>query len=88
VDELKIDASFVQGAVREPSAAAIVTAVIGLARDLRLAVVAEGSRPTTSWRSVVERGCGVVQGYLFAAPGNADGDRARGAGAGSPMLRH
>jgi diguanylate cyclase (GGDEF)-like protein len=72
VDELKIDASFVQGAVREPSAAAIVTAVIGLARDLRLAVVAEGVETDDQLEAVVERGCGVVQGYLFAAPGSAD----------------
>jgi diguanylate cyclase (GGDEF)-like protein len=72
VDELKIDASFVQGAVREPSAAAIVSAVTGLARDLRLAVVAEGVETDDQLELVVERGCGVVQGYLFAAPGTAE----------------
>lgn len=68
VDELKIDASFVQGAVREPSAAAIVTAVTGLARDLRLAVVAEGVETVGQLEALVEMRCGVVQGYLFAAP--------------------
>jgi diguanylate cyclase (GGDEF)-like protein len=72
VDELKIDASFVQGAVREPSAAAIVSAVTGLARDLRLAVVAEGVETDDQLEVVVERGCGIVQGYLFAAPGSAE----------------
>ena len=72
VDELKIDASFVQGAVREPSAAAIVTAVTGLARDLHLAVVAEGVETDDQLEAVVERGCGHVQGYLFAAPGPPD----------------
>ncbi|MET0555623.1 MAG: EAL domain-containing protein, partial [Vicinamibacteria bacterium] len=72
VDELKIDASFVQSAVREPSAAAIVTAVTGLARDLRLAVVAEGVETDDQLEAVVERGCGIVQGYLFAAPDTAE----------------
>jgi len=88
VDELKIDASFVQGAVREPSAAAIVTAVIGLARDLRLAVVAEGVETDDQLEVVVERGCGVVQGYLFAAPGNADEIERGVLVPGAPMLRH
>jgi diguanylate cyclase (GGDEF)-like protein len=72
VDELKIDASFVQGVVREPSAAAIVTAVTGLARDLRLSVVAEGVETDDQLAAVVERGCGIVQGFLFAAPGDAE----------------
>ena len=71
VDELKIDASFVQGAVREPSAAAIVTAVTGLARDLRLAVVAGGVETDDQLEAVVERGCGVVQ-LLSAALQSAD----------------
>jgi diguanylate cyclase (GGDEF)-like protein len=88
VDELKIDASFVQGAVREPSAAAIVSAVIGLARDLRLAVVAEGVETDDQLELVVERGCGVVQGYLFAAPGSAEEIERSVLLPGVPSLRH
>jgi diguanylate cyclase (GGDEF)-like protein len=90
VDELKIDASFVQGAVREPSAAAIVTAVTGLARDLRLAVVAEGVETDEQLEAVVERGCGVVQGYLFAAPDTAEAIERTvlAVGAFSGPLRH
>jgi diguanylate cyclase (GGDEF)-like protein len=88
VDELKIDASFVQGAVREPSAAAIVTAVTGLARDLRLAVVAEGVETDDQLEAVVERGCGVVQGYLFAAPGAPDDIERSVLAPGAQSLRH
>jgi diguanylate cyclase (GGDEF)-like protein len=88
VDELKIDASFVQGAVREPSAAAIVTAVTGLARDLHLAVVAEGVETDDQLEVVVERGCGHVQGYLFAAPGPADEIERSVLAPGVPGVRH
>jgi diguanylate cyclase (GGDEF)-like protein len=88
VDELKIDASFVQVAVREPSAAAIVTAVTGLARDLRLAVVAEGVETDDQLEAVVERGCRVVQGYLFAAPGSAEEIERQVLDPGAPSRRH
>lgn len=68
IDEVKIDATFVREAARESSAAAIVGAVTGLARELRLAVVAEGVETEDQLAAVTARGCPVVQGYLYGRP--------------------
>jgi EAL domain-containing protein (putative c-di-GMP-specific phosphodiesterase class I) len=50
-DKIKIDQSFISNVVGNPQSAAIVRAVIGLARGLDLAVVAEGVE--TSAQTVV-----------------------------------
>ncbi len=68
VQELKIDRSFISGIVGGTRNAAIATAVIGMARDLSLSVVAEGVE-TAAQRELLQRlRCPYAQGYHFSRP--------------------
>jgi diguanylate cyclase (GGDEF)-like protein len=68
-DTLKIDRSFVVELERgEPGAEAIVRAIIGIARDLDKAVVAEGLESMEQVRALDGWGCHVIQGYVYARP--------------------
>ena len=66
--ELKIDRSFVHDVPADPNAAAIVDAILGLARTLKLQVVAEGVETVAQRDFLVAHGCGVLQGYLLGRP--------------------
>jgi diguanylate cyclase (GGDEF)-like protein len=68
VDEVKIDDSFVQGMATDSGDLAIVRAVIGLSREFRLTVVAEGVESERTLDLLEEMGCELGQGYLFSRP--------------------
>jgi diguanylate cyclase (GGDEF)-like protein/PAS domain S-box-containing protein len=68
VDTLKIDRSFVEDLGRAPADVAIVAAVIGMARALDLAVIAEGIENEPQARALRELGCELGQGFYFARP--------------------
>jgi len=68
VDTLKIDRSFVRDMYRDPASAAIIRAVIELARSMSLKVVAEGVETDATWDLLREWGCDMAQGYLIARP--------------------
>ncbi len=68
VDELKIDRSFVGDMASEEGARAIVRAVIDLADDLGLRVVAEGVEDLATWEVLAALGCDAAQGYYFSPP--------------------
>jgi diguanylate cyclase (GGDEF)-like protein/PAS domain S-box-containing protein len=72
VDELKIDQSFVQAMATDASSRAIVRAIIDLADNLNLRVVAEGIEDRATWDVLVGLGCGVGQGYFISRPIAAD----------------
>jgi len=65
---LKIDRSFVARLGEDPSAAAMVTAMIELARNLGMRALAEGVETEAQLAFLVERDCPLAQGYLFARP--------------------
>ncbi len=68
LDELKIDRSFVKDIITDTHDAAITAAIIGLAQNLKLSVVAEGVETTEQADFLLRRGCNTMQGYLFAKP--------------------
>ncbi|GEO14050.1 EAL domain-containing protein [Microvirga aerophila] len=68
VDHIKIDRSFVQDLEQDPDDNAIVAAVIGLGRNLKLQITAEGVETTGQVQRLREMGCEYAQGYYFAHP--------------------
>ena len=66
--ELKIDRSFVQDAPSDANDAAIVQAILSVARHLRLRVVAEGVETRQQADFLIAHHCHGLQGYLFGLP--------------------
>lgn len=71
VSELKIDRSFVSGMMSYEGDRSIVRAIIDLAHDLRLQVVAEGVEVDAQVRALHDLGCDLMQGYGISPPLNA-----------------
>jgi EAL domain-containing protein (putative c-di-GMP-specific phosphodiesterase class I) len=67
-DRLKIDRSFIQNVDRSESDAAIVRAIMSLAKTLGLLVTAEGLEREGQLRWLKACGCDEGQGYLLARP--------------------
>ena len=66
--ELKIDKSFVQDTPGDANDAAIVQAILSVARHLRLRVVAEGVETREQADVLTAHRCDRLQGYLFGRP--------------------
>ncbi len=67
-DILKIDQCFIQKINQNPKNAAIAQAIITMAHQLNLRVVAEGVETTEELTFVHENNCDEIQGYLFSEP--------------------
>lgn len=68
LNELKIDRSFLRDLSSESDDAAIVSAIIALAKNLNLHVVAEGVENREQLAFLKDKGCEQCQGYLFSKP--------------------
>ena len=66
IGKLKIDRSFVSGLPSDDSDAAIVQAILQMARALSLKVVAEGVETEAQRLFLRDHGCDEYQGFLFA----------------------
>ena len=68
IDALKIDQSFVRDVTTDPDDAALVMAIVTLAHNLRLQVIAEGVETEQQLKFLHLLRCDEVQGYLFSKP--------------------
>jgi EAL domain-containing protein (putative c-di-GMP-specific phosphodiesterase class I) len=68
IDTLKIDQSFVRDIVTDADDAAIVDAVIGMGRNLKQRVIAEGVETHAQLAFLQARQCDVGQGFHFGHP--------------------
>lgn len=68
IDRIKIDRSFIQDTPEDEESAAIVRAIIGLARGLKRTVVAEGVETAEQVAFLDDLGCECIQGYYFSRP--------------------
>ncbi len=66
VDALKLDYSFIRGMDTNRVRGGIVRAVVGLAHDLDIKVVAEGVESAEQLNLLRAAGCDFAQGYLFS----------------------
>ena len=64
VRQLKIDRTFI-AALDRPRASTLVEGIVGLARGMRLGVVAEGVETAAQAERLATMGCGELQGFLF-----------------------
>ena len=67
-DKIKVDRSFIWAIGKEPTAKAIVRAVINLADSLGMVTCAEGVETDEQLSALRSEGCNEVQGYLFGKP--------------------
>lgn len=66
IDTLKIDQSFVRDISTGDNGKEVVTAIIQLAKNLRLRVVAEGVETNSQWSFLRDKRCDDMQGFLFS----------------------
>jgi len=68
IDIIKIDRLFVEGLARRRDDRAIVAAVMSMAEELDLAVIAEGVEDELQHGELRELGCRLAQGFLYKRP--------------------
>jgi len=68
VDIIKIDKTFVDRIVVDPASAVIVQAVLDIASQMEMRVVAEGVETREQAERLLEMGCVLAQGHHFSPP--------------------
>jgi len=72
LDELKVDRAFVKDIPDNKDDMEIASMIVGMAKGLRLAVVAEGIETQEQLAFFAKKGCERYQGYLFSRPQSAE----------------
>ena len=72
LDQIKIDRMFIEGIADQADDRAIVAAVLSMADELGMSVVAEGIETDQQQGQLRELGCQYAQGFLYARPDNPE----------------
>jgi diguanylate cyclase (GGDEF)-like protein/PAS domain S-box-containing protein len=72
VNTIKIDMSFIRDVLTEPKDSAIVRAIILLAQNLNMRVLAEGVETAAQAEFLRHEGCDLAQGYHYSRPVTAE----------------
>lgn len=72
IDRLKIDRSFVRDIQQDPNDAEIVAAIIAMAHNLNIQVIAEGVENEEQMVFLRKHKCDEMQGYLWSPPVTSD----------------
>ena len=67
-DLVKLDMSLTRGADREPIRKQVIASMVDLCKKLQMEVVTEGIETAAERDAIVDAGCDLLQGYLFARP--------------------
>jgi EAL domain-containing protein (putative c-di-GMP-specific phosphodiesterase class I) len=70
-DIVKLDMALVRDVHREPKKQTVVKTMITMCKELDITVTAEGIEVPEERDELVRAGCDLMQGYLFAKPGEA-----------------
>lgn len=68
IDTLKIDKSFVDTVLTDPSSRVIMESVVNMVKALGFESIAEGVEQMEQYEYLESIGCNVIQGYLFSKP--------------------
>lgn len=68
IDRLKIDRSFVRDITVDPDSAEVITAIIAIAHNLKLGVIAEGVETEAQLEFLRFHHCDEIQGYFISPP--------------------
>lgn len=85
-DKIKIDQSFVRGAIQAGNRnAAIIKAIVTLANTLGMETTAEGVEQQDEIKLISDLGCSHIQGFVYGRPARAEDVRAQLADGGSTI---
>lgn len=68
IDTLKIDRSFVMGMTKDENSLQLVKSIIGLGKNMRMKIIAEGVETEQEAVTLSGLGCDLAQGYHFSRP--------------------
>lgn len=71
-DTLKIDRSFVMDMTTDKNDAALVAAIIAMARSMEMGVIGEGVETEEQLNMLLEQKCELMQGFYYSRPISAD----------------
>jgi diguanylate cyclase (GGDEF)-like protein/PAS domain S-box-containing protein len=72
VNKLKIDRSFIRDIPGDHDDEVITQAIIGMARSLKLTVIAEGVETDAQMSFLKDHGCDQIQGYWYSRPASPE----------------
>lgn len=72
INKLKIDQSFIRDIPTNNDSVTIVSAIIAMAKELKIKSLAEGVEKEEQLRFLQSKGCDYIQGYYFSKPVDAN----------------